>query len=188
MISKTKYICIAVIALFADTNIVNAGPICAYGQGGAPGRDIVAPPVVVDQMLRIENALCGKFGCPQYLFAASYTTSNASAWNQGNAYAIRYNPDFMNGLYFKFGGTASGAVFAHELGHIIDFHNGPSSDRVVRESTADRYAGCVFALTGYPESGLLPAANALMSMGDSPGYPTAAERVELMRAGYKNCR
>jgi len=64
----------------------------------------------------------------------------------------------MNGLFFKFGGT-----------------------------TADKYAGCVFALTGYPESGLEPAANALRSMGDFPGYPTAAERVELLRTGYKNC-
>ncbi|PHR92876.1 MAG: hypothetical protein COA69_05995 [Robiginitomaculum sp.] len=165
-----------------------AGPLCALGQGGHGGADIPATPLAHQQMRSVAQALCQKFKCPYFDFAQTQTTKNAMAWSDASGNYIRYNSSFMNGELQNRGFYATTGILAHELGHLIDFSvNTANQNQATREATADRYAGCAFALAGEPRENLLALAQSLQAMGSSPGYPTAQERVALVLIGYNQC-
>ena len=139
-------------------------------------------------MKSLETKLCVKYDCPEYTFAQSYSTQNAMAWSDGNNTAIRYNPNFMNMVFHRFGVNSSVGIFAHELGHIIDFHSGESFTRYELERRADEYAGCSIALFGNPESSITPIASTLLTMPSSSQYPSPSERVKAVLDGYESCK
>ena len=185
-----KTIVFSVFAFFGVMNNALAGPLCALAPAGHnPRLDQPASRFAADQMRLVSNFLCGRFRCPQFSFHQNPTIQNAMAWSDQTDSIIRYNAGFMNRTARSYGNFAAIGIFAHELGHIIDFsQNQGQIPQPQREATADRYAGCVFALAGHPESDLLSLARSLHAMGASPGYPTPAERVQLVRIGYRQCR
>ena len=167
-----------------------AGPLCALAPAGHnTGADQYPSPFANQQMSAVNNFLCSKFGCPPYLLLKNDTLQNAMASANQAGYQIRYSSSFMNQTVQSFGNYATIGILAHELGHIIDFAQQPQQiPQAQREATADRYAGCAFALAGHPESDLQGLANSLHAIGPSPGYPTPAQRVQLVRSGYHECK
>lgn len=171
------------------TQSVLAEPLCALAPAGHNvGEDQHPSPYAKQQMSAVNNYLCGRFGCPPYLLFKNDTLQNAMASANQAGYQIRYNTGFMNQTVQNFGNYAAIGVLAHELGHIIDFAQQPQQlSQAQREATADRYAGCAFALAGHPESDLQGLASSLHAIGASPGYPTPSQRVQLVRSGYHQC-
>ena len=185
MLKKQYLIAITLVLLASNAE---AGPLCGYGHGGGPGGDLPASPIAQSQIRALETKLCIKFGCPKYSFAQSHTTNNAMAWSDGNNAIIRYNPSFMNSVFSKFGFNSSVAIFAHELGHIIDLNSGQKFTRYELESRADQYAGCSFALFGNAETDMAPFIKTLLLMPESSEYPSNSQRMQAVRDGYKLCK
>lgn len=176
----------------------NPMPLCALASPAYnPKTDMPPTLFAQQQMSRVHHYLCTKFSCPEYVLFQNPIAGNAMAMSNGNGYVIRYNPNFMNNVINAFGSLATGGVFAHELGHLIDFFENYTLNpqnywqapeaRREREVTADMYAGCAFALAGNSIQDMQPLADTLHAMGPSPGYPTPVERVQLLVLGYKEC-
>jgi len=172
-----------------------SGPLCSLAPSGHnPQADQAPSATAMRQMNEVNNALCAQFRCPQYSFTRNQSVPNAMAWSAPGSAQIKYNPGFMNQIVSQFGPMATSGIFAHELGHIIDFSirtAPPGFPRIAqsnREAAADWYAGCAFKIAGNPESDLQPLAASLHSMGASPGYPTPNQRVSLVREGYQSCQ
>jgi len=166
-----------------------AGPLCGLGSWNGGGQNAPANPMASQQMGQVNQVLCNRFGCPYYQFLQSSGTENAMALSDATGNYIVYNSSFMNSILQSFGPKATIGILGHELGHLIDFNiNRGQVSRAGREATADRYAGCAFALAGEPESELIYLARTLQSLGASPGYPTPDQRVSLLRVGYNQCR
>jgi len=176
--------------LLATSNPAVASPLCALAPAGHnPMADQPPTPFANSMMLSINNVLCQRFQCPTYVLIQNQTTSNAMASSDPSGNRIRYNPHFMNMTAQSFGQFAAAGIFAHELGHIIDFATNPNPGipQSRREANADEYAGCAFALAGHYQSDLAGLAQSLHSMGPSPGYPTPDQRVLLVLSGYEKC-
>ncbi len=169
---------------------VFAGPLCALAPAGHNRMADQQPSAfAAKQMRAVDNVLCNRFGCPRFRFLQNSTLQNAMATLDQSGNTIRYNSRFMRNTMQSYGSLAAIGVLAHELGHIIDFNQNRSQiPQAQREATADRYAGCAFALAGHPESDLMGLAQSLHAMGSSPGYPTSSQRVGLIREGYNQCR
>ncbi|MEM9738445.1 MAG: hypothetical protein AAF829_01135 [Pseudomonadota bacterium] len=167
-----------------------AGPLCIFTRGQPhPTADTQASPLATQQMTEARNVMCSQFACPPFSFFENNSTANASAESSRFGYTIRYNTNFMQQQIDRFGPGATIAILAHELGHIIDFYQYPQGGPGInREATADRYAGCAFALAGAPEQSLQPFLQSLLSMGPSgPGYPSPQQRAQIARDGYYQC-
>jgi len=185
MIWKT----IAILLVMVCSNAVYAGPLCfLVSPSYNPAFDTAPTAIANGQMSRVQNVLCGAFRCPNTLLLQNSSTHNAYASFDQSGFAVRYNPQFMNSVRGQFGDLATIGIFAHELGHIIDFASNPNPQipQAQREATADQYAGCAFALAGEPESGLTGLAATLQAMGAS-GFATPAQRITLLRQGYASC-
>lgn len=142
------------------------------------------------QIVHTHQALCSTFLCPNYVLVENNGIVNASAQSQAGTSVIRYNSSFMRSIVNKFGSLAAIGIFAHELGHLIDFTQNPGNfPSAQREANADQYAGCAFALAGASPRNLVPFINAILSLGaSSPQYPIPAARAQHVRAGYYSCR
>jgi len=187
---KNKIAVLFFLSVFFAPFAVNAGPLCAFtGSNFNQNADQQPSPTANQHMGQVDYVLCGRFKCPGYVLLSNYQAGNAQAWMDSHGALIRVNPSFMNGEVSKYGELATIGILAHELGHLIDFSsrhgNIPQHDR---EAKADEYAGCAFALAGNPKSDLTPLARSLSAMGNSPGYPTGKQRVQLISAGYDRCR
>ncbi len=190
MKNRSRYLAITAAALISQMGHALAGPLCALAPPGhSPLSDQPPTPVAYNMMQSISSVLCPRFSCPDYLLIRNSTISNAMALVNMTGYSIRYNPRFMNGIIQSFGRYAAAGIFAHEIGHIIDFWKNPNPGvpQWQREATADEYAGCAFALAGHRRADLVGLAKSLHSMGPSPGYPTPDERVWLVQQGYLKC-
>lgn len=176
--------------LIFNSSLATAQSLCAHTQlNRAADIDVQPTPLAVSQMNEAHRYLCSRFTCPSYDFKINNYIGNAAALKQGNSYKIRYNTVFMNNAQNRFGGYATIGILSHELGHLIDFNTNPYvTSSPQREATADRYAGCAFALAGAPIQNLLPMARTLHSMGEAgSGYPTLLQRNQLLIAGYNQC-
>lgn len=151
--------------------------------------DAPATPVATQQMLAVQNALCSRFPCAPYSFTKNSTIQNAAVMTSNGQIAIKYNPAFMNQVAGAYGNLATVGIFAHELGHIIDFtlNPNPATPRTIREANADRYAGCAFKIAGNSLQDLQPLAQTLHALGASPGYPTPSQRTALLKMGFESC-
>ena len=181
---------LSLVMLLAISNGAVAGPLCALAPASHnPMVDQPSTPFANSMMQSINNVLCEKFQCPAYVLIQNQTTSNAMASSDPSGSRIRYNPNFMNITAQTFGQFAAAGIFAHELGHIIDFATNPNPGipQPRREANADEYAGCAFALAGRRQADLAGLARSLHSMGASPGYPTPDQRVQLVLNGYQKC-
>ena len=187
---ETIRVLLFVILSIGSIDFSFAGPLCSLGpHNHKPSNDQNATQVAHETMGHVHQYLCGNFGCPQYRLFQNTTISNAMASRDHTGNTIRYNPYFMNQTVQNYGSLAATGILAHELGHIIDFYKNPNNiPSAQREATADRYAGCAFALEGHPESDLMGLAHSLQAMGISPGYPTPSQRVQLLRSGYNECK
>ena len=187
-----KLICrsITTMAIIATSSInAMAQDLCAYTKrSGMPNIDTPAGPYGTATMGYTNIALCGRFSCPPYRLYQNNGVVNASATKNAAGYSIRYNRSFMSQVLNAFGERATAGIIAHELGHIIDFALRPGNvPQAEREATADRYAGCAFALAGAPVQNILPLAQTLNALGESPGYPTVEQRAQLLLIGYNQC-
>ncbi len=181
---------VAVAALFGFSfTTAMAGPLCALAPAGHDTRYDYRPnPTAEQQMQSVRQYLCSRYSCPNFRYFQNPTISNAMASTDQNGYTIRYSSNFMTQVYNRYGPLSTVGILAHELGHIIDYNNNPGNvDYKQREVTADKIAGCAFALAGHPERDLSALASTLHAMGASPLYPTPSERVQLLRIGYRNC-
>lgn len=176
------------LLVFLDNSF--AGPLCGLAPSNHnPSADQYPSPLANQQMKAVHNLLCRKFRCPSYSLRINHTISNAMASTNRYGNTIRYNPTFIYEVAKNHGSNAAIGIFAHELGHLIDFFiNKGQIPQAQREAIADKYAGCVFALAGYPENSLIGLARSIHSMGASPIYPTPVQRVQLIRMGYRFCR
>lgn len=184
---RFRVLAIAIVTQFFPT-VALSQYICIFSKGSpAASNELPASPYAQQQMLHAHNFLCNRFGCPNYSFARNDNVGNAYAARIQNGYFIRYNDQFMQSQLGVYGSLATIGIFAHELGHIIDFANNPNGND--REATADQYAGCAFALAGAPPHNLTPLINSILSMGGSgPGYPSPTVRAQLIQSGYYACR
>jgi len=183
--------CLAILTtMLALTEVSTAGALCSLSSARHnPGNDITADQMASSQMMSVKNVLCQKYNCPSYLFFQNPTLQNAMATADQRGYAIRYNARFTGSVYNQYGQFSTIGIFAHELGHIIDFANNPGRhvSQRQREATADEYAGCAFALNGNASTDLAGMAATLHAMGPSPGYPTPQQRIQLLQNGYQKC-
>jgi len=184
-----KLLCLIIIVLTTIAKQSFAGPLCSlasphYYRSGDQSPSFFA----LKQMNQVSNVLCSRFYCPQYNFFSNHSVGNAQAYMGRGGAQIRYSSQFMGSVLEKFGSQATIGIFAHELGHIIDFstNNAPLT-RAQREANADEYAGCAFALAGAPIQSISSLQNTLFAMGSSPGYPNTQQRAALIRSGYLKC-
>ena len=104
-------------------------------------------------------------------------------------WTIRYNPVWLNGIVQRIGPNAAFGVFAHEVGHYVDFvwtkeawfHS--SWDRELR---ADAIAGCIVARRGVPPHEFAALVRAIAS-APSLSHPAWPDRLAAIQTGYSEC-
>lgn len=99
---------------------------------------------------------------------------------------ITYNPNFLARASANFGADAVFGVFAHEIGHHIDFHfsrPGWMNNSWTRELSADAWAGCALAASGKGTDSIVK----LLRLISGHGYPSAKDRRHAIETAHKAC-
>ncbi len=148
-----------------------------------------APALVPEQRIAHEalQVMCPA-GCGTVRFIATPLVALAHAQPSGaGTTLIRYNRAFIANAFARFGRDAVFGVFAHEVGHHIDFHfsrPGWMSNSWTRELSADAWAGCALAASGKGTDSIVK----LLRLISGPGYPSAKDRRRAVETAHNACR
>ena len=172
------------------SNIAISGPLCVYFPSGHnPGADQAPDDKAFSQVSQAYEYLCPGGSCGTVEFLQNNSIQNAMAfWDGRTNPVIRYNYQFMASTYNRHGPNATYGIFAHELGHTINFRMGKNGNisQIEQEKIADQYAGCALAKAGLPSDSMDSSLRSMSS--PSPSYPSAGERMYLVKNGYDRCR
>jgi hypothetical protein len=182
---------IALLVCLGGQAVQAQGFVCSVGPGAMgrnPMHDGSPTPAAFAQMNHVFGLLCPT-GCGNVNLVRNPTVSGAmmQVMTPGTS-MVAYNPDFMNATAAQFGPGATFGIFAHELGHHLDFMiNVAWMDHSWgRELRADAWAGCALAragLSGMEMDGALQAIAAY----PSSSHPGWAQRIVAVRTGYYGC-
>jgi len=183
---------LAALLLALSVNAAAAqGFVCSVGPGGGgynPMLDGQPTQAAFSQMSFVLTLLCPT-GCGNISLVRNPTVGGAVCEVATPGLSkIAYDPGFMNTVVAQFGPGATFGIFAHELGHHLDFMlNAAWMDHAWgRELRADAWAGCAMAragLSGTESDGALQAIAAY----PSPSHPGWPDRVVAVRTGYIGC-
>ncbi|MCB1152429.1 hypothetical protein KDL45_02180 [bacterium] len=160
------------------------GPATAYN----PIHDHAPSALEESQFRRVYDALCDA-SCGPIKLTRNITVPTAAMVVQLRGARLIYSPTFMDTIMKIYGPSAPLGVFAHELGHLLDFRRGNvgwmhnSWDRELR---ADSWAGCALAKLNMPQrdtSGVLQA----LAQSPTHSHPDWTKRVEALKKGYAQC-
>jgi hypothetical protein len=163
--------------------------VCQMGAGGSAynqAMDMQPDSRAYNEMLMVMRAMCGN-NCGNVTLVQNRTASLAMMFvlSQGVS-KIVYNPDDFNYISTRYGGAATIAIFAHELGHHIDFYYVPPSwmqSSWDREIKADAWAGYALAKLGLSTTETEIFLKVLAAY-PSPTHPAWNIRIPALRSGF----
>ena len=147
-------------------------------------KDDIYLPTVSRYVRKILEA-CGNTS--YWELRANDNISNAAAKVHQNKRYIFYNPDFIRKA--EAGSTDKWTVygvFAHEVGHHVNFHLTSEGDRHDEELQADRFSGFVLARLGASLEDAKKAIKELTNERGSLTHPPKNERLVAVERGWKD--
>jgi hypothetical protein len=94
---------------------------------------------------------------------------------------LAYNRPMLRRMAVQYGEDAVFAIFAHEIGHVIDLQRGDEP----LEASADMHAGCALAIAGREPDGFIELLEDENTPNDT--YPDTEIRIQAVVAGYLEC-
>lgn len=142
---------------------------------------------LVGQTYNAAKDLCG-VNCPEVVLFRNPTAPNVMLMVHRGQAKIVYQPQFITGIYDRFGDAGVSAVMAHEIGHALDDSLGaPWVDkRWTPELRADGWAGCVLAKNNLSAHDVRSALAALEASPPLSSGPWEL-RLQAIRTGYTQC-
>lgn len=131
--------------------------------------------------------ICGA-NCPEVVLFRNATAANLMLIASGGRAKLVYNPNFISGVYDRWGDAGVAGVVSHELGQALDDTLGAAwvEKSWSAELRADAWAGCVLAKSNFDQAGM-KSALASLEEHPSPAHPGWNVRLPAIRVGYTHC-